>query len=66
MVGAGYYAMAKDQLERFRRALLDDAAGEELVALVADAEKKKLTASAISELKTAPRGYDKHLSLIHI
>lgn len=60
MVGAGYYAMAKDQLERFRQAVVDDAAGERLVALVADAEKKRLTASAISELKTAPRGYDKH------
>ncbi|MEM1334177.1 MAG: DUF2461 domain-containing protein [Actinomycetota bacterium] len=59
MVGAGYYSMAKDQLDRFRQAVVADATGEELAALVADAERKKLTATAISELKTAPRGYDK-------
>ena len=34
MVGAGYYAMAKDQLERFRTAIDGDATGSELVALV--------------------------------
>ncbi|MEL6892322.1 MAG: DUF2461 domain-containing protein [Actinomycetota bacterium] len=59
MAGAGYYAMAKDQLDRFRRAVMADATGEELAALVADAERQRLTATAISELKTAPRGYDK-------
>ncbi len=59
MVGAGYYAMAKDQLDRFRQAVVADATGGELAALVAEAERRKLTATAISELKTAPRGYDK-------
>src|SRR5579872_6360599 len=36
-VGAGYYMMASDQLERFRRAVAADTTGEALVALVAEA-----------------------------
>lgn len=59
MVGAGYYAMARDQLQRFRDAVVADATGTELVALVDDARRSKLTDTAISELKTAPRGYDR-------
>jgi uncharacterized protein (TIGR02453 family) len=57
MVGAGYYAMAKDQLERFRRAIDAEATGAELVALVADAERRSYSISAIDSLTTAPRGY---------
>ena len=56
MVGAGYYAMAKDQLERFRTAIDGEATGSELAELVADAEKRKYSIGAIDELKTAPRG----------
>ena len=59
MVGAGYYAMAKDQLERFRAAVDGDATGNELVELVADAERRKYEMGAIDTLKTAPRGYPK-------
>jgi len=59
MVGAGYYAMAKDQLERFRQAIDAEATGGELVALVADAERRKYSIGAIDTLKTAPRGYPK-------
>lgn len=59
MVGAGYYAMAKDQLARFRTAIDADATGAELAQLVADAAKRKYTLGAIDELKTAPRGYPK-------
>ena len=59
MVGAGYYAMAKDQLERFRVAIDGDATGSELAALVSDAERRKYSIGAIGELKTAPRGYPK-------
>jgi uncharacterized protein (TIGR02453 family) len=59
MVGAGYYAMAKDQLERFRAAIDGDATGAELVALVSNAEKRKYTIDAIDTLKSAPRGYPK-------
>ena len=59
MVGAGYYAMAKDQLQRFRTAIDGESTGEELVALVADAERRRYSISAIDTLKTAPRGYPK-------
>jgi uncharacterized protein (TIGR02453 family) len=56
MVGAGYYAMAKDQLARFRGAIDGEATGAELVELVAAATRSKYTISAIDELTTAPRG----------
>lgn len=58
MVGCGYYAMAKDQLERFRTVLDDDARGEELVDIV-ETLAKRYEVGAIAELKTAPRGYPK-------
>ena len=56
MAAAGYYAMAKDQLERFRAAVDADATGAEIAGLVADLEKRKYEIGAIDELKTAPRG----------
>jgi uncharacterized protein (TIGR02453 family) len=57
--GAGYYAMAKDQLERYRVAVDRDATGAEIAALVAGAERRRYSIGAIDELKTAPRGYPK-------
>lgn len=57
MVGAGYYAMARDQLARFRSAIDGEATGAELAALVADAERRKYSIAAIDSLTTAPRGY---------
>jgi uncharacterized protein (TIGR02453 family) len=66
MVGAGYYAMAKDQLERYRTAIDGDATGAELVRLVADAERRKYSIGAIDTLKTAPRGYPKDHSRIEL
>lgn len=59
LAGSGYYDMAADQLERFRHAADAAATGNELVALCADAEKRGLKLGAMSELKTAPRGYAK-------
>jgi uncharacterized protein (TIGR02453 family) len=59
MAGCGYYAMAADQLERFRAAVADDVTGPPLAALVAGLERRGFRASAIDELKTAPRGYPK-------
>ncbi len=56
MAGAGYYAMAKDQLTRFRAAVDDDARGTELAGIVAGLANK-YDIAAIGELKTAPRGY---------
>ena len=58
-VGAGYYSMAKDQLARLRSAVDNDATGAEIEALAADARRRRYAIGAISELKTAPRGYPK-------
>ncbi|MEM7095938.1 MAG: DUF2461 domain-containing protein [Actinomycetota bacterium] len=65
MAGTGYYSMAKDQLERFRAAVDDDRTGEELDAITAGLAKK-FSIGAISELKTAPRGFPKDHPRIEI
>lgn len=57
--GSGYYDMASDQLQRFRHAADARASGEQLVALCSEAEARGLKLGAMSELKTAPRGYPK-------
>lgn len=59
LAGAGYYSMAPDQLQRFRDAVVAEATGSELERLGAALQKKGLRLGAISELKTAPRGYAK-------
>ena len=58
VAGAGYHAMARDQLERFREQIDDDAHGRELERLTADAEAAGLELWSES-LRTAPRGYPK-------
>ncbi len=66
MCGSGYYGMAKDQLERFRTAVDSAATGDEIAEIV-ERLAKKYTIGAISELKTAPRGYPKdhrHIELL--
>ncbi|MDW3216617.1 MAG: DUF2461 domain-containing protein [Ilumatobacteraceae bacterium] len=60
MCGTGYYAMAKDQLLRFREAVVADHTGAEIAEIVAGLTKRRYTIGAIGELKTAPRGFDKH------
>ncbi|MEZ5218235.1 MAG: DUF2461 domain-containing protein [Ilumatobacteraceae bacterium] len=57
--GAGFYSMAKDQLERFRNAADDDHRGRDLAKRCAAMEKRGYTLGAIGELKTAPRGFPK-------
>lgn len=59
MCGVGYYAMAKDQLDRFRAAVDADATGREIDAITAGLAKRGYTVGAIGELKSAPRGYPK-------
>jgi len=59
MAGAGYYMMAKDQLERFRAAVDDDAAGSQVEKLVAELERARYSLGAHDELKSAPRGVPK-------
>ncbi len=58
MTGAGYYAMAKDQLDRFRAAVAADHTGAEIAEIVGRLAKT-YSIGAIDELKTAPRGYPK-------
>jgi uncharacterized protein (TIGR02453 family) len=58
VAGSGYHMMARDQLDRFRDAVADDARGPELAKLVANAEKAGLEVWGES-LATAPRGYPK-------
>jgi uncharacterized protein (TIGR02453 family) len=59
MAGAGYYAMAADQLARFRAAVDADATGAKVAALAADATRRRYRIGAIDELKSAPRGFSK-------
>jgi uncharacterized protein (TIGR02453 family) len=54
--GTGYYQMARDQLERFRAAVADDATGPALAEATAAAERDGLEVAG-DALRTAPRGY---------
>jgi uncharacterized protein (TIGR02453 family) len=58
MCAAGYYAMATDQLVRFRSAVDDAATGPEIADIVDDLARR-YSIGAIDELKTAPRGVAK-------
>ena len=54
--GTGYHQLARDQLDRFRAAVADDAAGPELARATAAAEAAGLELAG-ETLRTAPRGY---------
>ena len=54
--GTGYYRLERDQLERYRDAVADDATGPALVHAVAGAEAAGLEVVG-EQLKTAPRGF---------
>ena len=56
VVATGYWMMANDQLDRYRRAVDDDDAGPALERLLADLTARGLHNEAPG-LKTAPRGY---------
>jgi uncharacterized protein (TIGR02453 family) len=58
VAGAGYHAMARDQLERYREGVDDGKRGPELANLVDGAEQAGLELWGES-LATAPRGYPK-------
>ena len=58
VAGSGYHVMARDQLERYRDAVDDDARGPELGKLLAKVQKAGLEVWGES-LATAPRGYPK-------
>ena len=59
MCGTGYYAMAKDQLGRFRAAVDAEHTGTEIAGIVDDIRRSGYSIGAIGELKTAPRGHPK-------
>jgi uncharacterized protein (TIGR02453 family) len=59
MAAAGYYGMAKDQLERFRAAVDDPALGDEVAGLTAELTGAGFELGAMETLKTAPRGFPK-------
>jgi uncharacterized protein (TIGR02453 family) len=56
VVAAGYWMMANDQLDRYRKAVDDEGAGAALERIMVDLAAQKLTNEAPG-LKTAPRGY---------
>ena len=67
MAAAGYYGMAKDQLERFRAAIDDDAAGAKVEKLVAEltragyslgARSSRLRQGSPTHRPVAPQGLD--------
>jgi uncharacterized protein (TIGR02453 family) len=57
--GNGMYMMAPDQLDRYRRAVADDATGDELRRLIDAVEKRKIEVTGHESLKTVPKGYPK-------
>ena len=57
-VASGYWMMANDQLDRYRRAVDDDQAGAVLQRIVADLGSQALDIESHG-LKTAPRGYSR-------
>ena len=65
VAGTGYHMMARDQLDRYRDAVADDARGPELGKLVVQAEKAGLELWGES-LATAPRGYPKDHARIEL
>jgi uncharacterized protein (TIGR02453 family) len=55
--GSGMYAMAPDQLDRYRRAVASDEAGQELEHVISGIERHGIAVHGHDVLKTAPRGY---------
>jgi uncharacterized protein (TIGR02453 family) len=53
----GYYMMAPDQLDRYRRAVADDAPGSDLAGIVTALTARQIQVDGTQNLKSAPRGY---------
>jgi uncharacterized protein (TIGR02453 family) len=55
--GSGRYMLSPAQLDRYRRAVADDAAGGHLLRIIAEATAKHIDITGHDSLKTVPRGY---------
>ncbi len=55
--GHGMYTMTTVQLDRYRRAVADDRAGEELQTVIAGVESHRIGVQGRERLKSVPRGY---------
>ncbi len=55
--GMGYYQMAPDQLDRYRRSVADDTKGAALVGIVGRLNANRVEVGGGSSLKSAPKGY---------
>jgi uncharacterized protein (TIGR02453 family) len=63
--GTGYYILVPDQLDRFRDAIADDAAGPALEQAIAGAQAAGVETFG-EALKTAPRGYARDHPRVHL
>lgn len=66
LVGAGTYALARDQLERYRASVADDTTGTHLASIVDDLRRQGLELMAFDALKSAPRGYPRDHARIEL
>jgi uncharacterized protein (TIGR02453 family) len=57
--GCGMWMMANDQLDRYRKAVDDEATGSALVTVVDQAKRSGIEIGGHDSLKSAPRGYPK-------
>jgi uncharacterized protein (TIGR02453 family) len=57
--GSGYYMMAGDQVDRYRKAVADDRTGDELSRELEKLAGQGVAVVAGQALKTVPRGYPK-------
>ncbi|HEX6476993.1 MAG TPA: DUF2461 domain-containing protein [Acidimicrobiales bacterium] len=55
--GCGMYVLDADQLDRYRRAVVDDLSGAKLASIIAATAKRGIEVTAHETLKTAPRGF---------
>lgn len=65
VLASGYWMMANDQLDRYRRAVDDDTSGTALERIMADLAARELTNESPA-LKTAPRGYPRDHSRVEL
>jgi uncharacterized protein (TIGR02453 family) len=58
-IGSGMWMMGPEQLDRYRKAVVEDRTGKRLAALIAELDRKGIGLTGHDRLKTVPRGYPK-------